>query len=373
MRFEDEVSESYWETKAREMGENLGVDTREGSVYMDTQEGHILRVTKFYNDLNSVYEMFAVDTCGGDILTEYAAKDGIYRNEASPSRWSAVFDGSTPESGAVFMCGDYYLTWKPYDDDLVLEANTGGSETNGLVPGSILVPLENVDGLVSATLGNLITPGVDEESDDTLRARWRTAKSGPAENGNKQHYKTWCESVAGIGRARILPLWGGENTVKAVLFSSDGVNVPDELVAEVQAYIDPIEDGYKVVVDGKTYTFGDGMGEGVANMGAHFLAASAEPVKLKVSADIAVRGGYTVEQAVKDATEQIKAYLKELSLGTDDSSNEIVRISSIGSIINGLDAVLDYDYDTLTINGGASNITIDINSVAVLSEVVFNA
>ena len=80
-----------------------------------------------------------------------------------------------------------------------------------------------------------------------------------------------------------------------------------------------------------------------------------------------------MENAKNHAREAITAYLKKLALETSDSSKEVVRISSIGSIIAGLEEVLDYDYDNLKINGERENITVDVNSVAVLSEVVFNA
>ena len=371
--FENEMNQEYWEELAIEMGEKLNVDTREGSVFMDMQEGHIIRTSKFFGDLAMMYEMLADDTCTGDILTEKAAKDGIYRDQATCSTWEASFDGVTPDTGAVFMCGDYYLTWKVVDEKYVLESNIAGSETNMLVPGTQLIPMDNIDGLTSANLGTLITPGVDEEDDDILRARWRGAKSGPAENNNKQQYKTWCESIVGIGRARIVPLWGGENTVLAVLFSSDGFNVSNSLVEQVQNYIDPIDKGFEVTVDGKKYIFSDGLGEGVSNIGAHFLAVSAVAVNLTITASVTIKSGYTMENAKNHAREAITAYLKKLALETSDSSKEVVRISSIGSIIAGLEEVLDYDYDNLKINGERENITVDVNSVAVLSEVVFNA
>lgn len=370
--FENEKSEDYWKAIAEDMGEELGVDTREGSVYMDTQAGHILRITKFYGDLEQLFSMYSVETTYGDVLTEMAAKDGIERTAASPSYWTAVFDGTTPETGTVFLCGDYYFTYEAVGDELyLLVAEVAGEETNNLIPGSPLIPMTNIEGLNSATLGELYTRGIDEESDNALRARWREAKAGPAENGNKTHYKKWCEEVAGVGRARILPLWGGENTVKAVLFATDGFNVTPNLVAQVQEYVDPIADGFKVTVDGIEYTFGDGMGEGVANMGAHFLAVSATPVNLTISATLSLKDGYTIEQATQAAREAFISYLKELALGTADDTNEVVRISRIGSILAGLEAVLDYD--DLTLNGEEENLVVDSNSVAVLSEVVFNA
>lgn len=370
--FDQEKSEDYWKAIAEDMGEQLGVDTREGSVYMDTQAGHILRICKLYWDLSNLYMMYSVNTTYGDVLTEMAAKDGINRIPASPSYWNAVFVGTTPDVGTKFLCGDYYLTYTAVDDELyLLVADIPGDDTNSLVPGAQLIPMTEVEGLTSAKLGTLYTSGVDAESDDALRTRWREAKAGPAENGNKAHYKKWCEEVAGVGRARILPLWGGENTVKAVLFGSDGSTVTSTLVKKVQDYVDPIVDGFDVEVEGVTYTFGDGMGEGVANMGAHFLAVSATAVNVTVSATISVKSGYTLEQATVAATEAITEYLKELALGTSDDNQEIVRISQVGSLLTGLEEILDYEQ--LQLNGSASNLTVDSDSVAVLSGVVFNA
>ena len=257
--FEDEADEEYWLEQAEELGEDLDVDTREGSVYMDAAAGHCMRTAKFYSDLSMVFEMLAVDTCGGDILSEKTAMDGIIRTPATSACWSAEFDGAVPESGSEFMVGDIYLVWQSVGDEFYLVADEAGVQANQLIPGEDLIPVDNVDDLISATLGELVIPGTDEES-EALRARWREAKQGPAENGNRQHYKTWCESVRGIGRARILPLWAGENTVKAVLFSTDGINVSEDLVAQVQKYVDPIEEGFSVEV-GRSLSWAMGWGK----------------------------------------------------------------------------------------------------------------
>ena len=128
-----------------------------------------------------------------------------------------------------------------------------------------------------------------------------------------------------------------------------------------------------MVVDGKVYTFGDGLGEGAANIGLHFLAASAEPVYLTITAAVDLMEGYTREQVINAARGQITAYLTRIALEASDKGSTTVRISNIGSIITALSGVLDYDYDSLTINGSGENIEIDRESVAVLAEVVLNA
>ncbi len=371
--FTEEMDEEFWSDLAEDMGEELGVDVREGSVFMDMQMGHCMRVAKFYGDLSMLHDMMMPDTATGEFLTEYAAQDNVYRTVATSSCWSALFEGVTPETGTEFMCEDTYFTLSNVDGVLCLVANEPGEGSNTLLPGSDLIPVDNIDDLESATLGELILPGMAEESDESLLARWQTSKIRPATNSNVPQLKLLCEQHESIGRAKILALWGGENTVKAVLLSKMGQNVSNEVVAAVQQYIDPIEKGYEVVVNGKTYTFGDGLGEGAANIGLHFLAASAEPVYLAITADVDLKEGYTREQVINAARGQITAYLTRIALEAPDKGSATVRISNIGSIITALPGVLDYDYDSLKINGSGGNLEIDRESVAVLAEVVLNA
>lgn len=371
--FEDEIEEEYWSDLAEDMGEELGVDVREGSVFMDMQMGHCMRVAKFYGDLSLLHEMMMPDTAVGEFLTEYAAQDNVYRTAATSSYWSVQFEGVTPEIGTEFMCDDTYLTLSSVDGVLCLVANEPGEGSNALLPGSDLIPVDNIDDLESAILGELIIPGMAEEPDESLLTRWQSSKINPEANSNVPQLKLLCEQNESIGRAKILSLWGGENTVKAVLLSKMGQNVSDEVVSEVQQYIDPIESGYEVVVDGERYIFGDGLGEGAVNIGLHFLAASAKPFYLRVAANADLKEGYTREQVADDAARQITAYLAKIALEAPDKDVTIVRISNIGSIIMALTGVVDYDYDSLTINGSAENIEIDQESVAVLAEVVLNA
>lgn len=371
--FEDEMDEEYWSDLAEDIGEKLGVDVREGSVFMDMQIGHCMRVAKFYGDLSLLHGMVMPDTATGEFLTEYAAQDNVYRTVAISSCWSALFEGSTPEVGAEFMCGDTYLTLIDMDGVLCLVANEPGEESNALLPGSDLIPVDNIDDLESATLGDLIVPGKAEESDESLLVRWQSSKTNPQANSNVPQIKSLCEKHESIGRAKILSLWGGENTVKAVLLSKIGQTVSHEVVAEVQKYIDPIEKGYDVIIDGEVYTFGDGLGEGAANIGLHFLAVSAKPIYLRIEATVDLKEGYTMEQVVNAAKVKITTYLTKIALETPDKAFTTVRISNIGSIITELSGILDYDYDSLIINGSRENMEIDQESVAILSEVVLNA
>ena len=74
-----------------------------------------------------------------------------------------------------------------------------------------------------------------------------------------------------------------------------------------------------------------------------------------------------MEQAKAAATAAITVYLKSLVLDTPGDEAMVVRISSVGALLYAQEAILDYA--NLTINGGASNIEIGKEQVAVLEEV----
>jgi uncharacterized phage protein gp47/JayE len=321
-----------------------------------------------------MFNMFALDTCYADVLDDKAAEWGMSRHDATPALFNASFVGTLPAAGSRFFAENtsYYFTVTEADGILLFEAETEGTDCNTLSAGTVVMPVDDIDGLESASLGEIHTLGSDEETDDALRTRLREKIAAPAENGNKQNYKTWCESVSGVGRARIEPLFAGENTVRAILYSAEGLPASAEVVKEVQDYIDPITQKYVFTdSEGNDYICGDGFGNGVANLGAHFLAVSAEAVDITVSFTVTLRDGATMAGCQTAATEAITDYLQTLVLESDEGANIIIRLSRIGALISGLAQVLDYE--SLMINGMEENVTVDSVGVPVLKEVIIVA
>lgn len=348
-----------------------GIDTRQGSIFYDAVSGIALKIAELYTDLDLVFTLTQVDTTGGEYLDTKASEYGLTRHAATPAQYYVTFTGTTPDVGERFFTdGSYFVLGKTDGDVLYLEAETAGTAMNSIDSGTPAVPVNNISGLESAAFGVIMQYGTDTEDDDSLRQRVREKIGGPAENGNKQHYKTWCESFDGVGKARIFPLWNGANTVKAVLINPLGLPCSDELVADVQNYVDPANNGYTATVDGVTYTVGDGLGEGVANLGAHFTAASALPLTVSVSFTAELASGYTLADAKAEFETAMTAYLKNMVLTAENPLDVVVRVSGIGAIIAGLDAVLDYS--DLTLNGGTANIAPGDNYVPVLGEVTVN-
>lgn len=372
----EQFTEEYFLNQAKAFGDEKGIDTRTGSVYMDMAAGHCIRAAFFFANMRELFNMFSLDTCYADVLDDKAEEWGLTRHPPTPAVFGAVFEGATPEVGDRFFAEDseYYFTVikDPDDGTLRLRSETDGAEVNTLSAGTEVVPVDDIDGLTASYLGEIYTLGSDEESDDALRGRLREKMAGPAENGNRQHYKTWCESVDGVGRARIIPLFAGENTVRAVLYSSEGLPCTADVVKAVQDYIDPITQNYEFEdEDHNTYICGDGFGDGVANLGAHFLATAAAELGIYISFTVTPTEGYSAQDCADAAEEVIKAYIKELTLETQEGTQVVIRINTIGAMITELTEVLDYT--DLTINSGSSNIAVPDGYAAVLKEVTANA
>ena len=342
------------------------IDTRQGSIFFDAVSGVLLKVAKLYTDLDVVSEMTRLATATGEALDTKASEYGVTRLAATKAKYRAEFDGTTPQAGERFYYDGAYFTLKVESGTGVyyFEAEAAGEDGNDIYAGTPAVPVNNIDGLVAATFGAIYENGSNDEDDASLRNRVFEKIAGPAENGNRQHYKTWCESRDGVGRARIIPLWNGPNTVKGVLIDPVGKPCGAAKVAEVQEYIDPAGKGLTATVEGKTYTVGDGLGNGVANIGAHFTAVGAEALEITVTFGAELASGATKQAAQEEAAEAIERYLKELVLDAGEGESVVVRVSAVGAILSQMESLVDYS--DLRLNGDTHNITPGEEDVPVL-------
>lgn len=347
-----------------------GIDTRQGSIFYDAVSGTLLKIAKLYTDLDIITQMTTVATATGEALDIRASEYNVQRLAVTRAKYHALFDGAIPQAGERFYYdGAYFaLGFDRETGVYYFEAEAAGESGNNVYEGAPAVPVNNITGLVSAAFGKIYENGSDSEDDESLRTRVREKIAAPAENGNRQHYKTWCESIDGVGQARIFPLWNGPNTVKAVLIDTVGKPCGTAKVLEVQNYIDPAGKGLTATVDGVTYTVGDGLGNGAANIGAHFTAVGAASLLVRVSFRAELAPGATTEDARQEAAGAIEEYIRGLVLGSSDGKDVIVRVSAVGAILSGLKSMVDYN--NLTLNGGTQNIVPGDDDVPVLGEVV---
>ena len=325
------------------------IDTRQGSIFYDAVSGIMIKIAKMYTDLELIFSLTQIDTASGEYLDAKASEHGITRRNALKAKYHAIFDGTVPTENERFFHNGLYFKVVYNDGNVYLEAEEPGTTYNDIQSETQAVPVDTVDGLIKAQFGDVSEYGSEAEDDENMRRRLKEKISGAGENGNKSHYKVWCESVDGVGKARIFPLWNGANTVKAVLISYDGLPCTDDIVSKVQEYIDPESAG---------------LGEGVANLGAHFTAVSVQSKVIDISATIETdetSDANAVTERLKSAFEN---YFRTLVMNASDGEEVVVRYSGLGAVISSISGVIDYC--DLTLNGNTGNIAVDELSVPVL-------
>ena len=340
------------------------VDTRQGSIYRDALTGPLLALAAFYVDLDNLVTLTRIDTAPGEYLDDKGEEFAVERQTATCATYEANITGTPPNEGEQFIIDDLYFDIY-YDDDgnPYFECEEVGSVGNYVQEGTEAVPVATLNGLEAASVGAMREAAADAQSDSDYRERIQERISGPAENGNKQHFKTWCESVAGVGHAKIISLWNGPNTVKGIIYGEDGLPATSTVVKRVQDYVDPDKDG-----DGE----GDGLGDGAAEIGCHFTAVAPETLSLDISATIYLASGYDIETVTADLRASIAEYLKEAVIeNNDDISPPIIRYNAIGGLF--MDAAGVLDYANLLLNGDTANIQPGADEVCVLDDLTLTS
>ena len=154
---------------------------------------------------------------------------------------------------------------------------------------------------------------------------------------------------------------------KSGAVDSKGTPCSQTKISEVQNYVDPATKGYKTTVNGKTYVVGDGLGDGRANIGAHFTAISAQELPVNVSFTAEPAENYTAEAIKSEAEKAIGDYLQKLCVNAKDTIDIVVRLTTIGGILSDLPCIVDYS--NLLLNGEAKNIIPGQDDVPMLGEV----
>lgn len=193
--------------------------------------------------------------------------------------------------------------------------------------------------------------GTDEESNDSVRSRWKAKKQQTRRSGNKQDYVAWALDVDGCGMARCVPLWHGKGTVKVIITNTEKQPASPTLVQEVQTYIDPDQTGE---------------GNGKAPVGAVVTVESAVALDINTTATITLATGATIEQATAKYKDQLADYLATLAF----VDNAVVIYKKVEGLLSNSPYVADLS--DFTINGGVVNITIQNNELPTVGTVTLS-
>ncbi|WP_110955761.1 baseplate J/gp47 family protein [Anaerosinus massiliensis] len=322
----------------------------EGSFNSDMLSANSIEFSEVYKEINMVIEAGFADTSWGKFLTMRAAEFGVIRKEATKAIGKLKIVG---EVGARIIKGSLFTTaqdnkFYSTEDAIIgatgtvtidIEAGTAGAV--GVVKSGTIVNIPMSIPNVISCINEIATyDGFDEENDKEFLVRYLMKVRTPATSGNKFHYWQWAMAVAGVGQAKVIPLWDGNGTVKVIIINSNLTTASAELIEKVADYI-----------------------ETVRPIGATVTTTSPAPKLINITANI--KGVYDIEKI----KQSINNYLKD-----DVLNMKYVSIVQIGKLLleNNGGTIKDYDKDSLLINGQSGNISLSDEELPVCGEVILN-
>lgn len=328
-----------------------GVDVREGSVIYNALAPCAIELVNMYIEADFIMNETFADTASREYLIKRVKERGIIPMDATKAILKGNFAPLTLNIpiGSRFSLDDlnYKVINKISDGQYQLECEEEGVIGNSQV--GVLVPIDYIDKLTKAELIEVLIPGEDEESTDSIRKRYYNSLSAESYGGNKADYKYKVSLLKGVGGVKVYSgtEWNGGGTVKIVVTDSNFEKPSQTLIENIQNIIDPITN--------------HGEGIGIAPIGHIVTVMGVNEQTVDIVSEISYQVGYTWEDVKTSVENAIDNYFFTLNEQWEDSENIIVRISKLETELLNVQGIIDVMGTTL--NGVEENLTIEKDSI----------
>ena len=289
-----------------------------------------------YFQLGNFVDLVLPDTALGEYLDRTVSAYGIARKTATAAVRKMITSGAVEIGTRWGISSLVYIVNKALTETEYAVI----CETNGAIGNQYsgeMQALSAVSG-ITATLGDIITAGTNEENDDAMRARFYEKVRLPATSGNAYHYQQWALEVPGVGAAKVIPLGDGPGTVTILVVDSNKAVSPT-LPEKVAEYI-----------------------ETVRPIGATVSVFSPDTLEINIVANVQLDGSESLEEVKQVFKTELTDFLKNLTF-----SGKRVSYAKIGNVL--LDVPGVSDFDTFTINGAIGNIAVGDRQVPVVGTI----
>ena len=311
----------------------------------------------FYLSLDQVQRAAFIQTAVGDGLDMLAVIGGLTRYPASAAVRLGIFNTAVP-IGARFSTinGTNSINFAVTAAATVSEPEEGFTyyQLTAETPGTIgneytgpILPITTIPGLTSAQITDILVPGDDTETDDAFRERLIEALNNRPFGGNIADYRQNVLAIDGVGGVQVYPTWNGGGTVKLSVLGADFLPASPTLVENVQNAIDPPPN--------------QGLGLGLAPIGAKVTVAAPTELTVNVSATLMLAAGYAIGQVQEPVEQAIEAYLLSVrqEWDTNTSSTAVsyaadVYVARITAAIVGVTGVVNAT--NVQLNGGTADL-----------------
>ncbi len=326
------------------------MDKREGSIIYDTLAPVAFEIAKQNYMISTLMNLLFPDTADEDWLDRNADNFGLERKPATyAARRIVVTDTeSTPMEvplGSRLRIEDLSLkvTEKASDGEYLAVAEQAGTLGNRYT--GELLPVNNISGLGTAMLGDVVIAAADIETDDALRERLYDYLRKTPFGGNVADYEQKVLAIEGVGAVAVFTAQDmGAGVVRLIIADEQLQPASDELIETVEGVI-----------------IGNRSGTGTAPIGHLVTVRTTSPRTIDVAATVRLKTGASfavVEPLIRRAAEDYIAgigfkdgivYLARLTAQMLGASPEVLDIS--GVTMNGLPANLQltkaaYEYQT---------------------------
>ena len=305
------------------------LDKREGSIIWDALAPAAMEMAKVYIQLKGILINTYPSTAVAPYLDLRVQERGLERLAATYAVKKASFvnaDG-TPAAiplGARFSTVDdenpiNFTVTAPYEESGIEQAGqyeltceTAGTAGNSYTGN--LLPITNLPELKSATMGELLIPARDTETNDELYDRYKEKINETSFGGNIAQYKELVGGISGVGAVQIYPVWKGGGTVKTAIIGADFAPASSSLIALVQEAIDPDPAG---------------TGLGMAPIGHKVTVSTATRKEVDVEITVNVVAGYDADQIKSLVTPVLEEYFLETRKKwgeADDQNNHFLNM-----------------------------------------------
>lgn len=334
----------------RVVNENPNLDTREGSIIYNALAPAAVELANAYIQLDFILTSTFADTAPRDYLILRAAERGLEPYPPTAAVLQGEFNIDVPIGARFSLANEalnYVVLSKISTGIFQLQCETAGSVGNESF--GQLIPIEYIEGLTSAQLTGILTPGEDGEETERFRKRYLDSLNSEAFGGNISDYMDKTNSLPGVGGVKVYPVWNGGGTVRLAIIASD-FSIPTEtLVNDVKAAIDPIEN--------------QGKGVGLAPIGHMVTVEGVTGVTVDIETEITYQDGWNWNDVKPYAEAAVDGYFKELGETWPDNEFLIVRISQIE--IRFLDLPGIVDIMNTTLNGVAQNLSLEADEIPI--------
>lgn len=365
-----DISDKTFDNILREMLARVPdeLNKRDGSLIKTSLAAAAWTIEGLYLDLAWVQRQAYGTTASATSLDNIAAECGLTRKPAVATVRFARFNIAPPIGTTFSVRGVQdspyfaltkaaeYVESEEYPDAPYLgqvTCQTAGTIGNGY--SGQLSTVNFVPGLMNALLLGIVTVGEEQETDASLRERYKLSVGAVQFAGNIAAYKAFMLSQSGVGAVQVYPVWDGPGTVKLSCVDSSYSPLSPSQVELLQVAVCPPENGQIEPSAG---------GYGMAPIGAVVTVSTPTAFPVAITADIVLipEYGRTIAEITADAEAQITAYILKLCEGWGKMASWNSATYTIRLYINQFIAILN-DIEGVEV---ASNVTLNGGTVDIV-------